>query len=99
MKCWVNKAFYLGDADDGVFFVVRKSGKGKYKVKALGKDTTGETTEELKVPGVYDSYKEAMAAAVEAACGWCRKKCAWVEQSAVDALKKKTGSRAVAGCP
>ncbi len=98
-KCWVDKAFYLGDADDGVFFVVKKASKGKYRVKALAKDTTGETTDELKVPGVYDSYKEAMAAAVEAACHWCKKKCAWVSEKDVAALKKKAKGLAVAGCP
>lgn len=87
MADWTEKAFWLGSKEDGVYFDAFKYRKG-WKVKALIDSDTGFFTDDLPVPGLFKTRKDAIDKAICAALEWCMKNGVWVAAKDIEAVRK-----------
>lgn len=72
-KTWVDYAYYLGNEDDGVYYIAKESPDGLWYATAMVDCDTGGFCGELLLDndGPYGTEVEALEAGYHAARYWC----------------------------
>lgn len=73
-KTWVDYAYYLGNEDDGVYYIAElEEADGRWYATAMVDCDTGGFCGDLLLDndGPYGTEVEALEAGYYAACDWC----------------------------